>query len=212
MCQSTWHTQIGRSILDRHLSLSNTTKLIPAWFTSTRGVYLNHIQKLPISSSQIVGSVIFMGNHHQDHLDLKYSCVDITSLKGWNPVRQLMPSTQLCHLAVSQRSHFLLLQKGSKRQKEELPKRVQYDLDWCLPDANATERQDHTSQDHFFTASDKHPVRNSEPDQTTMLSWATSRKQIVLFRKHTLNRFAYVSKRLTYPNWPTFADSASLFV
>jgi hypothetical protein len=102
MCQSTWHTQIGRSILARHLSLSNTTKLIPAWFTSTRGVYLNHIQKLPISSSQIVGSVIFMGNHHQDHLDLKYSCVDITSLKGWNPVRQLMPSTQLCHLAVSE--------------------------------------------------------------------------------------------------------------
>ena len=77
---------------DVELGNSNTTKLIPAWFTSTRGAYLNHIQKLPISSSQIVGSVIFMGNHHQD---LKYSCVVITSWKGWNPVRQLMPSTQL---------------------------------------------------------------------------------------------------------------------
>jgi hypothetical protein len=56
-----------------------TTKLVPAWFTSTRGVYLTHVQnarsKLPISPPQIVGSVIFMGNHHQDHLDLKYSCV-----------------------------------------------------------------------------------------------------------------------------------------
>jgi hypothetical protein len=84
-CQSVWTTLMdaylmlmllnefvitARSYLtnyDVELGNSNTTKLIPAWFTSTRGVYLNHIQKVPISSSQIVGSGIFMGNHHQDH-------------------------------------------------------------------------------------------------------------------------------------------------
>ena len=34
-------------------------------------------------------------------------------------------------------------------------------------------RQDHTSQDHFCSVIDEFPVWNSEPDQTTMMSWAT---------------------------------------
>ena len=33
--------------------------------------------------------------------------------------------------------------------------------------------QDHTSQDHFCSVIDEFPVWNSEPDQPTMMSWAT---------------------------------------
>jgi hypothetical protein len=55
---------------------------------------------------------------------------------------------------------------------------VKYDLDGCLPDAYATERVGYLDKIilHriiFFSLIDKHHVRNSEPDQTTMLSWAT---------------------------------------
>ena len=43
-CQSTWNQQRRVFVWQCLLTLSNTTKLIFAWFTSTRGVYLNHTQ------------------------------------------------------------------------------------------------------------------------------------------------------------------------
>ena len=40
--RSAWQDQLSQTILTDCSSLSNTTKLIIAWFTSTRGVYFNH--------------------------------------------------------------------------------------------------------------------------------------------------------------------------
>ena len=42
--QSVWQNQLSQLIPTDSLSLSNTTKLLIAWFTSTRGVYHNHKQ------------------------------------------------------------------------------------------------------------------------------------------------------------------------
>ena len=43
-CQSTWNEQCRRAVWQLLVGLSNTTKLIIAWFTSTRGVYHYHKQ------------------------------------------------------------------------------------------------------------------------------------------------------------------------
>ena len=40
--------------------------------------------------------------------------------------------------------------------------------------SDATNRQDHTSQDHFCSVIDEFPVWNSEPDQPTMMSSAAA--------------------------------------
>ena len=59
-------------------------------------------------------------------------------------------------------------------------------------------RQDHTSQDHFCSVIDEFPVWNSEPDQTTMMSWATlsEREKVSEFLREIWN----IDDRLL-PSW-----------